>query len=108
MLYKYAFVSYVGGGFGNDGIHNVLEPAAFGNPVIWGPNDVKFKEAIGLRTAVGGYLIKNESELVMHLNELLQNSNLYDQIGQNASNYIKTNAGATQKTMNELVKYLST
>jgi 3-deoxy-D-manno-octulosonic-acid transferase len=108
ILYKYAFVSYVGGGFGKDGIHNVLEPAAFGNPVIWGPNDVKFKEAIGLRTAVGGYLIKNESELVMHLNELLQNSNLYDQIGQNASNYIKTNAGATQKTMNELVKYLST
>jgi len=106
MLYKYAFVSYVGGGFGKDGIHNILEPAAFGNPVIWGPNDVKFKEAIGLRTANGGYLIKNEAELVMHLNELLQNTNLYDKIGSNARAYIKTNAGATQKTMNELVKYL--
>ena len=106
MLYKYAFVSYVGGGFGKDGIHNVLEPAAFGTAVIWGPNDVKFKEAIGLRNALGGYLIKNEAELVMHLNELLQNTNLCNQVGNNASNYITYNAGATQKTMNELVKYL--
>jgi len=106
MLYKYAFVSYVGGGFGKDGIHNVLEPAAFGNPVIWGPNDVKYKEAISLREALGGYQINNESALVLHLNELLQNNNLYNQIGQNASNFIKTGAGATHKTMNELVKYL--
>ena len=105
-LYKYAFVSYVGGGFGKDGIHNILEPSAFGNPVIWGPNDIKFKEAIGLRTANGGYLIKNEAELVMHLNELLQNTNLYEKVGSHAREYIKTNAGATQKTMNELVKYL--
>ena len=43
---------------------------------------------------------------MMHLNELLQNTNLYDKIGSNARAYIKTNAGATQKTMNELVKYL--
>jgi 3-deoxy-D-manno-octulosonic-acid transferase len=106
LLYKYAFVSYVGGGFSKDGIHNVLEPAAFGNPVIWGPNDVKYKEAIGLRNSQGGYLIKNEAELVMHLNELLQNSNLYNQIGNNANNFIITNAGATHKTMNELIKYL--
>jgi len=106
LLYKYAFVSYVGGGFSKDGIHNVLEPAAFGNPVIWGPNDIKYKEAIGLRNSQGGYLIKNEAELVMHLNELLQNSNLYNQIGNNANNFIITNAGATHKTMNELIKYL--
>lgn len=106
MLYKYAFVSYVGGGFGKDGIHNVLEPAAFGKPVIWGPNDDKFPEAIGLRAASGGLLIKNEAALVMHLNELLQNTILYKQMCDNASEYIKTNAGATQKTMNELVKYL--
>jgi len=106
MLYKYAFVSYVGGGFSNDGVHNVLEPAAFGAPVIWGPNDVKFKEAIGLRNALGGYLVKNEAALVMHLNELLQNTNLYEKVGANAAQFIKLNAGATQKTMNELVKYL--
>lgn len=106
LLYKYAFVSYVGGGFSKDGIHNVLEPAAFGNPVIWGPNDIKYKEAIGLRNSEGGYLIKNEAALVMHLNELLQNTNLYNQIGKNAHNFIVTHAGATHKTINELVKYL--
>ena len=42
----------------------------------------------------------------MHLNELLQNTNLYEKVGSHAREYIKTNAGATQKTMNELVKYL--
>ena len=42
----------------------------------------------------------------MHLNELLQNTNLYEKAGSHAREYIKTNAGATQKTMNELVKYL--
>jgi hypothetical protein len=42
----------------------------------------------------------------MHLNELLQNTNLYEKVGANAAQFIKLNAGATQKTMNELVKYL--
>ena len=41
-LYHYATVSYIGGGFGAEGIHNVLEPAAFGKPVFWGPNDEKY------------------------------------------------------------------
>ena len=105
-LYQYAFVSYVGGGFGKDGIHNVLEPAAFGKPVIWGNNDKKYKEAIGLRNAHGGYRINNESEFVMHLNELLQTAGHYEQICKNASKYILDNAGATQKTITEIVKQL--
>lgn len=102
-LYQYAYISYVGGGFGKDGVHNVLEPAAFGKPVIWGHNDTKYKEAIGLRNNKGGYHIKNEAAFVMHLNELLQNSNHYNQIGNNARKYIIDNAGATQKTMKEII-----
>lgn len=102
-LYQYAFISYVGGGFGKDGVHNVLEPAAFGKPVIWGNNDAKFKEAIGLRNQKGGYRIKNEAEFVMHVNELLQTSSHYNNICNNARNYIQVNAGATQKTMKEIM-----
>lgn len=105
-LYQYAFVSYVGGGFGKDGVHNVLEPAAFGKPVIWGHNDIKYREAIGLREKVGGFIIKNESDLVMHLNELQQSSNYYHQICSNAKKYIVDNTGATSKTMAKISGYL--
>ena len=102
-LYQYAYISYVGGGFGKDGVHNVLEPAAFGIPVIWGENDLKYKEAIGLRNNKGGYRIKNEAEFVMHLNELLQTTSHYEEMGNNAKKYVIENAGATQKTMREIV-----
>jgi 3-deoxy-D-manno-octulosonic-acid transferase len=101
-LYQYAHISYVGGGFGKDGVHNVLEPAAFGIPVIWGYNDAKYKEAIGLRKNNGGYHIKNEAELVMHLNELLNTSGCYELVSNNASSYIQNHTGATKKTMKEI------
>jgi 3-deoxy-D-manno-octulosonic-acid transferase len=101
-LYQYAYISYVGGGFGKDGVHNVLEPAAFGIPVIWGHNDIKYKEAIGLRKNNGGYQIKNEAELVMHLNELQNTAGRYEQVSSNASKYIVSNTGATKKTMKEI------
>jgi len=105
-LYQYAFVSYVGGGFGKDGVHNVLEPAAFGKPVIWGHNDLKYREAIGLREQSGGFIIKNESDLVMHLHEMQQSPNYYNQICTNAKKYIQDNAGATAKTMAKIIPYL--
>ena len=101
-LYQYAYISYVGGGFGKDGVHNVLEPAAFGIPVIWGHNDIKYKEAIGLRKYNGGYHIKNEAELVMHLNELLNTAGSYEKVSKNASDYIINHTGATKKTMKEI------
>jgi 3-deoxy-D-manno-octulosonic-acid transferase len=105
-LYQYAFVSYVGGGFGSDGVHNVLEPAAFGKPVIWGHNDAKYQEAVGLRNFGGGFKIQNESGLVMYLNELVQPGNHYQTISQKAKQYIIENAGATEKTMSILTPYL--
>jgi 3-deoxy-D-manno-octulosonic-acid transferase len=105
-LYQYSYISYIGGGFGKDGVHNVLEPAAFGKPVIWGANDLKYSEAIGLRNYKGGFSIHNEADLIMHISNLLQSSETYNQICQNAHNYIMENGGATQKTMTEIVKYL--
>jgi 3-deoxy-D-manno-octulosonic-acid transferase len=105
-LYQYAYVSYVGGGFGKDGVHNVLEPAAFGIPVIWGQNDAKYREAIGLRTRGGGFSIQNESGLVMHLNELMQAGAHYQSTSQMAKEYIQENAGATYHTMSIITPYL--
>ncbi len=105
-LYQYAFVSYVGGGLDKEGVHNVLEPAAFGMPVIWGYNDIKYREAIGLRNDGGGFSIQNEAGLVMHLNELMQPGSYYERISNKAKEYIQENAGATAKTLSLITPYL--
>ena len=98
-LYQYATISYTGGGFTKDGIHNVLEPAAFGVPVIWGPNDEKYREAIGLRNTGGGKQIQNANELKDAIITLLSNENVMKEMGHKAANYVSENAGATNATL---------
>lgn len=98
-LYQYATISYTGGGFTKDGIHNVLEPAAFGVPVIWGPNDEKYREAIGLRQAGGGIQIKDANTLKNLVESLLANKSMQIEIGEKAAQYVKDNAGATKSTL---------
>ena len=98
-LYQYAFISYIGGGFGKEGVHNVLEPAAFGKPVIWGVNDEKYIEATGLRNALGGFKIKNATELIERVQLLIANEQQYSETCSHASKFISEHAGATKKTM---------
>ena len=62
-LYYYATITYVGGGFGNDGIHNILEAAVYGKPVFFGPVYDKFNEAIDLLEFGGAYTVENALEL---------------------------------------------
>lgn len=104
-LYQYAKIAYIGGGFTKDGIHNVLEAAAFGKPVIWGPNDAKYQEAIGLRNAKGGIKIENETVLNQTIEQLINDSAFCKTMGDAAANYVQSNAGATQKTM-EYIKQI--
>ena len=61
-LYRYGNIAYIGGGFGK-GIHNILEAAAFGIPVIFGPNFEKFREASELISLGGAFTIQNYEEL---------------------------------------------
>jgi len=98
-LYQYAFISYVGGGFGKEGVHNVLEPAAFGQPVIWGEKDEKYIEAVGLRNAGGGFKIKSANELIVLAQALISNEEKYQEACAHAKRYITKNAGATHKTI---------
>lgn len=98
-LYQYATITYTGGGFTKDGIHNVLEPAAFGVPVIWGPNDEKYREAIGLRNAGGGIQIKDASSFKICIETLLSNETMLKEVGEKAAKYVKKNAGATNATL---------
>lgn len=96
-LYQYATIAYVGGGFGEDGVHNVLEAAVYGKPVVFGPVYEKFDEAIGLVNADGGLSINGPIGLEEILNKLLNDEAERKRKGEAAKNYVYTNAGASKK-----------
>lgn len=98
-LYRYAHITFVGGGFGNDGIHNVLEAAVYGRPVIYGPNYEKFTEAVELIETGAGICINNALELEKVMSELWHNENLLKEKSAVAKNYVYSKAGATKKIM---------
>lgn len=91
-IYKYADVAYIGGGFG-EGIHNTLEAAVWGVPVLFGPNYHKFREAHGLIQAGAGYSVANYNEFKTAMDEALLHSK---QIGQKAQEYVQSELGATE------------
>jgi 3-deoxy-D-manno-octulosonic-acid transferase len=94
-LYHYADIAYVGGGFNSGGIHNVLEAAVYGKPVIHGPVYEKFSEAVGLVETGAGICINNALELEKVLNELWQDKALLQQKSQAARQFVYMGAGAT-------------
>jgi len=95
-LYQYANIAYIGGGFGV-GIHNTLEAAAFGLPVIFGSNYQRFKEACDLITEGGGFSVANESELQDIAAKLMGDQDVLVNAGRKARDYVQQNIGATQK-----------
>lgn len=101
-LYYYGHLAYIGGGFGV-GIHNTLEAATYGIPVIFGPKYDKFKEAEDLVTIMGGFSIMTQEELDILFVEM-QDDRKREECGKAAKNYVQQNAGATQIIM----KYLKT
>ena len=95
-LYKYATICFVGGAFGDDGVHNVLEAAVYGKPVVFGPEYSKYQEAIHLIDAKSATSIENTLELEDIFNQLLQNTNLYSATCLNAKKYVYDHSGATK------------
>ena len=96
-LYRYATVAYVGGGFSKDGIHNILEAAVYGKPVLMGPNFKKYREAKELIEAGGAFSVADAAQLRNTLGGLLNNVSRLQSVGDHAENYIQKNLGATQK-----------
>lgn len=94
-IYQYGQIAYIGGGFGA-GIHNTLEAAAFGLPVIFGPNYEKFKEAKDLVAIRAGFSIRDESELNKIMLYLIGDQTRYQAITQKIKAYIRENIGATE------------
>ncbi len=93
-LYQYAKLVYIGGGFGK-GIHNILEAAAFGKPVLFGPNHQHFQEARDLIRLKGAYPITSADDLIKNANELLMDPVRYGNASEAAYSYVKDHTGAT-------------
>lgn len=105
-LYRYTTITYIGGGFGA-GIHNLLEAATYGKPVIFGPNHSRFKEAIELKTNGGGFAISNSEELISLCKVLFADNKKHETSAQAAKNYVIKNAGATARVIDKAKEFLT-
>ena len=101
-IYSYADIAYVGGGFGNPGVHNILEPATFGVPIIIGPNFSHFAEATALVNMGGCVSISDKGSLFDILEILINNEDIRNEKGHICSTFVEMNKGATAIVMNYL------
>ena len=100
-VYRYADLAYIGGGFGV-GIHNTLEAAIFGMPIVFGPNYLKFNEASVLVKLEVAYPVNDYSELNAILETLLSDSKKREEIASMCISYTQQNLGATQIIIKEI------
>jgi 3-deoxy-D-manno-octulosonic-acid transferase len=98
-LYHYADITYVGGGFGVEGVHNVLEAAVYGKPVLFGPEFEKYAEATDLVEKGAAIPIANALEVEKVLTELWNNDELLTTKGAAARQYVYENVGASKKNL---------
>ena len=101
--YRYAYIAAVGGGFGK-GIHNILEPACWGTPVLFGPNYKSFKEAVDLIAGKGTFCFRNSDEFRRIINDWLTDHELYESSSSIVDGYIRQNTGATEQIVEILLK----
>lgn len=94
QIYQYGHIAYIGGGFGQ-GIHNILEAAAFGMPVFFGPNYEKFAEARALIDLRGAFTVQSGKELKRQVNRLLNNPVLLEKHAKTCKQYVEGGKGAT-------------
>jgi 3-deoxy-D-manno-octulosonic-acid transferase len=97
-IYRYGEIAYIGGGFGV-GIHNTLEAAVYGVPVIFGPNHKRFQEAMALKEQGGAFAINNGDDLNNIMDRLLTDDEFLKSSGVKAGAYVTDNAGASEKVL---------
>lgn len=103
-IYSYATIAYVGGGYTKSGIHNILEPATFGIPIVIGPNYHKFKEAIDLVKEDACFTLNDSKKLSVLLKKLFQVKQFREEAGEKALKYVIEKTGATTKILYYLKK----
>lgn len=101
-IYSYADIAYVGGGFGNPGVHNILEPATFGIPIVIGPNYSHFAEATALVNLKGCSTIANASEFSTTMKRLIIDEADRSEKGHICSTFVTMNRGATAMIVNRV------
>lgn len=106
-LYKYAYISYIGGAF-KEGLHNILEPAAYGIPVITGPDHEGFLEGPAMEKAGGLFRVDSALQFAEIMDQLISNSAFYTKAARSAQNFIEENSGASLRTLKTLEVYLRT
>lgn len=102
-IYAFADASYVGGGLTKNGVHNVLEPATFGVPIVIGPEYEKYKEVVDLVALKGCKVITNQQEFSTIFTKLKSGKDYREQLGTINQNFIKNNIGATDT----ILKYIN-
>lgn len=102
-LYKYGDIAYVGGGF-THGIHSILEAAAWGRPVIFGPKHTKFAEGRGLVEAGGGSSVASDGELTAVLDRWLNDPEARRKSGGSAGHWVRERTGATPRIAGKLLE----
>jgi 3-deoxy-D-manno-octulosonic-acid transferase len=101
-IYRYGEIAYIGGGFGV-GIHNILEAAVYGIPVVFGPNFRKFQEAVDLHQKGGAFVVDSYESFSQIMSEFLEeNSSLYSSACKVSNDYSHANKGATSKVVNAI------
>ncbi|MFA7227692.1 MAG: glycosyltransferase N-terminal domain-containing protein [Melioribacteraceae bacterium] len=104
-LYTYAHAAYVGGSF-KQGIHNVLEPAVYGIPVLFGPKHENSQEAIRLLQIGGGICVRNKKEAYKALRKIFSDEKLRTKLGKISFDYVRENTGATSRILEEINKFI--
>ena len=105
--YQYAEIAYVGGAMGRSGLHNILEPASEGIPIIIGKNYSKFDEAIELIKMEGIISVANNNQLKFEIQKLIDEPRIRKKMGEINKKYIKSKKGATKIILNNLYKLIS-
>ena len=104
-LYTYANVAYVGGSF-KQNIHNVLEAAVYGTPVLFGPKIENSQEAMKLAEIGGGFVINNKRQAYKNFRRLFSDEKLRAKAGNISATYVQSNIGATQKILEAIYKVI--
>ncbi len=106
ILYAYADIAYIGGSF-RQGVHNVLEAAVFGVPVVFGPRHRNSQEPLQLVERGGGFVVNDTAEVYRTFMNLLEDSAARTTAGARAARFVQSNVGATGRFLEHLEPYLS-
>lgn len=105
-IYRYADVAYVGGAMGNTGLHNILEPATFGVPILVGKNYGKFPEAVKLNRLAGLFAVEGQGDFQEIAHKLINDNTFRKTTGMICGHFVQSNTGATQKIMQYFQVYM--